>query len=118
MQSLIVPLSSDSPSQLDILGPDGDAACVNSTQYSVLEQSNEICFSGFLKAAKSGALEAHIRTNFLSDLSHQSLEGQLADEKLGRLLKTPNFTQSHGAWPIASRNLHASLLKKTANHTI
>jgi hypothetical protein len=46
------------------------------------------------------------------------LEGQLADEKLGRLLKTPNFTQSHGAWPIASRNLHASLLKRTGNHTI
>ncbi len=54
------------------------------------------------------ALEAQVRLEVLSDFSHQTLEGQLADQQLGGLLIATDLSQSHGAGPVAMRLLDAA----------
>ncbi|KAF3840572.1 hypothetical protein F7725_006434 [Dissostichus mawsoni] len=70
-------------------------------------------FSAGLAALKdpshdSGALEAQVGLEVLSDLPHQALEGQLADQQLGGLLVAADLPQSHGTGPVTVRFLHAA----------
>ena len=54
----------------------------------------------------------------LSDFTNETLEGELADEELGRLLVPTNFTESDGTRPEAVRLLHTtgcSLRKMSMN---
>ena len=44
----------------------------------------------------------------LSDLTNETLEGELADEQLGGLLVATNFTESDGTRPEAVRLLHTT----------
>jgi hypothetical protein len=44
----------------------------------------------------------------LSNLTNETLEGELADEQLGRLLVTPNFTESDGTGPETMGLLHTT----------
>ncbi|KRX92765.1 hypothetical protein T12_14085, partial [Trichinella patagoniensis] len=44
----------------------------------------------------------------LSDLAHQTLEGELANQKLGALLVLANLPQSHGSGTEAMGLLHAT----------
>ena len=44
----------------------------------------------------------------LSDFTNKSLEGQLADEKLGRLLVPTNLAEGDGTRPEAVRLLHTA----------
>jgi hypothetical protein len=62
----------------------------------VLEQANKVGFNGLLEGTDSGRLEAEIRLEVLSDLTNQTLEGELSDEELGGLLVTTNLTKSDG----------------------
>jgi histone H3 len=41
-------------------------------------------------------LESEIRLEILSNLTNQTLEGELSDEELGRLLVATNLTESDG----------------------
>ena len=82
---------------------------MNSSQVGILEQRDEISLSSFLKSHHSRRLETKIRlSNFslikpsarqlthleiLSNLTNKSLERQLANQKLGRLLIPSDFTQ-------------------------
>ena len=52
----------------------------------------------------------------LRDFTDEALEGELADEELGRLLVATNFTEGDGSGPEAMGLLHTSsggLLKET-----
>ena len=42
-------------------------------------------------------MESQVVLEFRSDLSHQSLEGELSDEELGALLESSDFSESDSA---------------------
>ena len=79
--------------QLDVLRHDGDALGVYGAQVGVFKQSHEVSLAGFLQGHHCGALEAKVRLEVLSDLSDETLEGQLADEQLSALLVTKDLAQ-------------------------
>ena len=100
------PLATDSSGQLDVLGHDGDTLGMDGAQVGVLEQADQVGFASFLQSHDGRALEAEVSLKVLGDFAHQTLEGQLADEKLSALLVTTDLTKSHGARPVAMGLLH------------
>ena len=102
------PLSTDPPGQLDVPGHDGDPLGVDGAQVGVLEQSNKVGLARLLNSHDSRALEPQVSLEVLGDLSHQTLEGQLAEKELGGLLVPPDLTESHSARPVSVGLLHSS----------
>ena len=74
----------------------------------VLKESDEVCFSSFLKSKNCRALETKVSLELLSDLANQALEWELANEELSRLLVSPDFSEGDSAWAISVGLLHAS----------
>lgn len=101
-------LSTDPPSQLDVLGHDGDSLGVDSAEIGVFEKTYEISFTSLLKSHNSGALEPQVSLKVLSDLTDEPLEGEFPDEKLSALLVTPDFTKSDRSRPVSMRLLDTS----------
>ena len=101
-------LSADSAGQLNVLGHDGDALGMDGAQVGVFKETNEVSLASFLKSHDSRALETQIGLEVLSDLSHKTLEGQLADEQLGRFLVTTDLTKSDCTRPVTMRFLDSS----------
>ena len=91
------PLPSDAAGQLDVLGHDGDPLGVDSCQVGVLKQAHQVGLGRLLQGQHGGRLEAQVRLEVLGNLTHQPLEGQLADEQLGGLLVLPDLPQGHGS---------------------
>lgn len=102
------PLPANAPSQLNILGHDSHALRVDSAQIGVLKQADEIGFGGLLQGEDGGALKAQVGLEVLGDLADETLEGELADEELGRLLELANFTKGDGSRAIAMGLLDTS----------
>ena len=101
-------LSTDPPGQLDVPGHDGDPLGVDGAQVGVLKQSNKVSLAGLLKSHDGGALEPQVSLEVLGDLSHQTLEGQLAEKELSGLLVPPDVTESHSASPVSVGLLDSS----------
>uniref|UniRef100_A0A8D3DG34 Si:ch211-113a14.27 n=1 Tax=Scophthalmus maximus TaxID=52904 RepID=A0A8D3DG34_SCOMX len=101
-------LPADAAGQLDVFGHDGDPLGVDGAQVGVLEQADQVSLAGLLQSHDGGALEAQVGLEVLGDLSHQALEGQLADQQLGGLLVAADLPQRHGTGPVAVRLLHAA----------
>ena len=101
-------LSTDTASQLDVFGHDGDTLGVDGAEVSVLKQTNQISLAGLLKGHDGGALEPQVSLEVLSDLPDQTLEGQLADEELSGLLVPPDLSESDSAGPVSVGLLDAS----------
>jgi hypothetical protein len=78
---------------------------VNSAQVGVLEEGDEVSLNGLLESADGRRLEAEIRLEVLGDLTDETLEGELADEELGRLLVATDLTESDGTRLITVRLL-------------
>ena len=76
----------DPPSQLDVLGHDGDPLGMDGAEVSVLKESHKVGLAGLLKSHHSRALESQVSLKVLSNLTHQPLERQLADQQLCGLL--------------------------------
>jgi len=93
-------LSTDSSCKLDILGHDGDTLGVNSAQVGVLKQTHKVGLRGFLQGTDGSALETQIGLEVLSDLTNQTLEGQLADQQLSGLLVTTDLTKGDSTGPV------------------
>jgi hypothetical protein len=74
------------PNKQHVLGHDGDAICMNGTQVGVLKQSNEVSFWSLLEGKYSCALEMNVRLELLSNLSYQTLEWRLVNQKVSQLL--------------------------------
>ena len=91
-------LASDSASELEVLGHDGDSLGVDGAEVGVLEETNEVSLSGLLEGEDGRGLEAEVVLELRSDLTDESLEGELADEELGGLLETSDLTESDGTW--------------------
>merc|ERR1712236_58094 len=99
--SSLRPFSSDPPSQLDVLGHDGDPLGVDGTQIGVLEKTNQVCLASRLKSHNSRRLKPQISLEVLSNLPHQPLEWKLPDQQLRGLLVSPDFPESHSSWPVS-----------------
>lgn len=112
-------------------GLDGNTLGVDGAQVGVLEEGDEIRLDGLLESADSGRLEAEVGLEVLSNLTnlyrialakmvrdpnqlsmsvstYETLEGELADEKLSRLLVATNLTESDGTGLVAVRLLDAT----------
>ena len=94
-------LTTDATGKLDVLGHDGDALGVDGAQVGVFEESDQVGLGGFLKGHDGRGLEAEIGLEVLGDLTDKSLEGQLADQKLGGLLVTTDLTKGDGSWSVS-----------------
>ena len=101
-------LSTDTAGQLDVLGHDGDPLGVDGTQVGVLKETHEVSLASLLQSHDSGALEPQVSLEVLGDFTHQTLEGELADQKLGRLLVPTDLTKSDGSGPVTVGLLHTS----------
>lgn len=74
---------------MNVLGHDGNPLGMDRAEIGVLEQSNKVRLRRLLESEDGVALEPEIGLEILSDLSHQPLEWQLPDQKLGALLVLP-----------------------------
>lgn len=108
MKKNLSALSADAAGQLDVLRHDGDTFGVDGAQVGVFEETDQVGFAGLLKGHDSRALEAQIGFEVLGDFTDKSLEGQLADQKLGRLLVTTDLTKSDGTRAVTMRLLDTS----------
>jgi len=93
-------LSSDPPGQLDILGHNGHTLGVDGAQVGVLKQTDQVGLGRLLKSSDGSGLETQIGLEVLSDLTNQTLEWQLADQQLSRLLVTPDLTEGDSSGPV------------------
>ena len=89
--------TTDTASELDILGHDGNTLGVDGAQVGIFEKTNKVGLGGFLEGQDGRSLESKIRLEILGDLTNKTLEGQLADEKVGGLLVTTDLTKSNGS---------------------
>ena len=96
-------LTTDATGKLDVLGHDGDALGMDGAKVGVLKETDEVGLSSLLESIEGGTLEAHVGLEVLSDLANEALEGQLANEELGRLLVLANLAKSDSARAVAVR---------------
>ena len=100
--------TTDSAGKLNVFGHDGDSLGVDGAQVGVLKQTNKIGLAGFLKGHHGRALETQISLEVLSDLTDQTLEGQLAYQQFCGFLVTPDLTKSHSTGPVTMRFLDST----------
>ena len=101
-------LSTDSSGQLDVLGHDGDTLGMDGAQVGVLKQTNKVSLTSLLEGHDSRGLESEVSLEVLGNLSHQTLEWQLADEELSALLVSSDLTESNCSWPVSVGFLNSS----------
>ena len=66
---------------------------MDGAQVGIFEQADEVGLNGFLERTDGRGLEAEVRLEVLGDFTDETLEGQLADEELSRLLVATNLTE-------------------------
>lgn len=93
--------SSDSPSELNIFGHDGDPFRMNGAQIGVFEESDEVGFRSLLQCPNGGRLESKIGLEILGNFSDQSLEGELSDQEFSRFLVSPDFSEGYSSGPVS-----------------
>jgi len=81
---------------------------VDGAQVGVFEETDQVGLAGLLESHDSRALEAEIGFEVLGDFTDKSLERQLADQKLGRLLVATDLTKSDGTRAVTMRLLDSS----------
>ena len=101
-------LSADSAGELNVLRHDGDALGVDGAKVGVLEETDEVSLGRLLEGADGCRLEPEIRLEVLSDLADETLEGQLADQQLRRLLVATDFTKRHRSGTVTMGLLDAA----------
>ena len=90
-------LTADSAGELHVLGHDGDTLGMDGAEVGVLEEADHVSLRGLLEGKDGRGLETELVSVLRSDLTDESLEGELADEELGGLLETTDLTESDGA---------------------
>lgn len=77
------PVSADALGQLKVLGHDGHPLGMDGAEVSVLEKRHQVGLSSFLEGQDSLTLEPDLLFKLSSNLTHQSLEGELPDQQVG-----------------------------------
>jgi hypothetical protein len=101
-------LSTDAAGELNVLEHDGDTLGMDGAQVSVLKETNKVGLSSLLKGKDGRSLKAKIGLEVLSDLTDETLEGELADEKLGRLLVPADLAECDGSRAVSVRRLNTA----------
>ena len=101
-------LSTDAAGELNVLWHDGDTLGVDGAQVGVLEETNEVGLGSLLKSKDGRSLEAKVGLEVLGDLTDETLEGELADEKVGTLLVPTDLTEGDGSGTVTVGLLHTS----------
>ena len=70
---------------------------MDSAKVGVFEQGNKVSLDGFLESTDSRRLEAKVRLEVLGDFTDETLEWQLADQELSRLLIATDLTECDGS---------------------
>jgi len=99
-RSFLSSLTADSSCQLDVLWHNGHTLGVNGAQVGVLKQTDQVSFAGLLEGTDGCTLEPEISFEVLSNFSHEPLEGEFTDEKLGGFLVTTDLTEGDGSRPV------------------
>ena len=86
---------------------------MDSTQIGIFKKANQIGLTCLLQSTNSCTLEAQICFEVLSNFSHQTLKGELADQKFSGLLIASDFTECHSTRPVTMRFLHPSSRGRT-----
>ena len=86
-------LTADASGQLNIFGHNGNSLGVNGTQIGILKEADHVGFTGFLDGKDCLRLESQIALVLGGNFSNKSLEGQLANKQLCRLLKLSDFSE-------------------------
>ena len=107
-------LSADATGELQVLGVDGDALGVNGAEVGVLKEADEVGLGRLLEGEDGVALEAEVGLEVLGDLTDETLEGKLADEKLSAPLVLANLLEGDRAWAVAPLPLLLRLLYAAA----
>jgi hypothetical protein len=66
---------------------------VDGAEVGVLKKPDKVRLCGLLEGHDGGTLEPQVRLELLGNLTDEALEGELADEKIGRFLVAANFTE-------------------------
>jgi histone H3 len=74
---------------------------VDGAQVGILEEGDEVSLDRLLESTDGGRLEAQVGLELLSDFTDKTLEWELADEELSRLLVTTDLTESDGSWLVS-----------------
>src|ERR1700760_4683287 len=74
----------------------------------VLKERDEVGLNGLLKSTNGRGLEAEIGLEVLGNLANETLERQVSDQKLRRLLVATDLTESDGTGLIAMGLLDTS----------
>ena len=78
---------------------------MDGAEVGVLEERDEVSLNGLLKSTDGRRLEAEIALEVLSDFTNQTLEWELSDEELSRLLVATDLTESDGTRLVSVRLL-------------
>ena len=87
--------STDTAGELDVLRHDRHTLGVDRTQVGVFKQPDQVRLGRLLQRQHRRRLKAQIRLEILRDFTHETLERELANQKLGRLLVFPTHTHEH-----------------------
>ena len=101
-------LTTETASELYILRLDGHTLGVDGSQVGVFKEPDQVSFRRFLQGTDGAALETQVGLEVLGDFSDETLEGQLADEQLGRLLVATDLTKSDGTGAVTMGFLDAA----------
>jgi hypothetical protein len=86
---------------------------VNRSKVRVFEERDEVGLGRLLQSHDGGGLEPEVGLEVLGDLTDETLEGQLPDQELRRLLVTTDLSQSDGTGAEPVRLLNATSCLKT-----
>ena len=100
--------ATDSSGQLDVLWHDGHTLGVDGAKVGVLEETDQVCLGGLLEGGDGGRLESQVSLEVLRDFSDETLEWELSDEELGRLLVSSDLSESDGAGSVPMRLLDSA----------
>ena len=98
----------ESTRKLDVLEHDRDTLGMDRTQVGILEKTDKVRLGSLLKSKDRSGLESQVRLEVLGDLSNESLEGKLSDEKLRGFLVLSDLTKSDSSGSVSVRLLHTS----------
>ena len=108
MRDILRTFATDTACKLYVLGHDGNTLGMDRAQVGVLEESNKVGLGCLLQCEDSRTLEGKVTLEVLCNFPHETLEGQLADEKIGRLLVPTDFTKGNSSWAVPVGLLHSS----------
>ena len=99
-------LTSEAAGELDVLWHDRHPAAVDGAEAGVSKEVHQVGFSRLLHREHGARLKSESVLAGHRDLSHNALEGQLAEEKVGAALVAADVTEGDGAWAEAEGLLH------------